>query len=87
MHRANSDVFSGNYNKFFSFLLTRYARVIVLDSDGFALSSLDHLFLLKFPPGVRIAAPQAYWLKGEGVTIGTPDDCPGKPLVKVSQWN
>ena len=76
--------FPGNYNKFYSFLLTGYARVIVLDSDGFALSNLDHLFLLRFPSGVRIAAPQAYWLMGDGVTVGTEDNCPGKvPLVKV----
>ena len=74
----------GNYNKFFSFLLTGYARVIVLDSDGFALSTLDHLFLLRFPPGVRIAAPQAYWLRGDGIAMGTQDNCPGKPFVKVN---
>jgi alpha-N-acetylglucosamine transferase len=70
---------SGNYIKLFSFLLIEYTRVIEFDSDGFAFASLDHLFLLRFPHGVHIASPQAYWLDddADGVTIGTADNCPG----------
>ncbi len=70
------NLFAGSYNKFFSFLLTDYTRVVAFDSDGFAFADLDHLFLLRMPPGVRVAAPQAYWLRGDGVVVGDVDNCP-----------
>ena len=74
-------VFNGyyqkTYQKFHSFLLTDYERVILMDADGFVLQNLDHLFLLQFPEGTHIAAPQGYWFENEGVGIREPDACPG----------
>ena len=40
--------------------------MIVLDADGVPLRSLDHLFLLRFPRGIHLAAPQGYWLDNYG---------------------
>lgn len=63
---VNNPYYKGSLQKFYSFLLTDYARVIVLDADGLPLRSLDHLFLLTFPRGIHLAAPQGYWLDNFG---------------------
>ena len=44
--------------KFYSFLLTEYSRVIYMDSDGFAVSDLSHLFTADLPKEAELAAPQ-----------------------------
>ena len=71
--------YRATYQKFHAFLLTDFARVVVMDADGFPLKNLDHLFFVKFPPGVKVAAPQAYWFSNKGVyNRGEVDSCPGK---------
>ena len=62
--------YRATYQKFHSFLLTEYERVVVMDADGFAVRSLDDLFLVRMGEGARLAAPQGYWFKREGVTTG-----------------
>ncbi|XP_059091685.1 uncharacterized protein LOC131887172 [Tigriopus californicus] len=68
--------------KFHIFLLN-YTRVISMDADGVALNNMDHLFLLKLPQGVRMAAPQGYWFNNEGFITGDDDTCKGVnfPLI------
>lgn len=44
-----------------------YDRVIYMDADGMPTQDLDHLFLIEFPDGISIAAPQAYWFKENGI--------------------
>ena len=31
------------------------------------IQDLDHLFLIEFPVGISIAAPQAYWFRDNGL--------------------
>ena len=43
-----------------------------MDSDGFAMKNLDHLFYIDMGydhngNGVQIAAPQGYWFKDNGL--------------------
>lgn len=38
-----------------------------MDSDGFALRNLDHLFYLEMINDVQIAAPQGYWFRDYGL--------------------
>ena len=59
-----------------------YARVIHMDADGFPLKSLDHLFLLRMAEGTRVAAPQGYWFKKQGVGVGWQRGCLGKMAHK-----
>ena len=74
--------FRATYEKFHSFLLTEYTRVIHMDADGFPLKSLDHLFLLRMAEGTRVAAPQGYWFKKQGVGVGWQRGCLGKMAHK-----
>ena len=68
-HYLKSDgYYQASYQKFYSFLLTEYDRVIMMDADGVPLKNLDHLFHIKFPGNVQIAAPQGYWFKYQGLT-------------------
>ena len=62
-----SDYYKSCYNKFLSFLLFDYDRVVYMDADGLPLRSMDNLFHIQFPPGVEMAAPQAYWLNNNGI--------------------
>ncbi len=56
------------YQKCLAFLLTDYNRVISMDSDGFPMQDLDHLFFLAdLTPEMPIAAPQGYWFDNEGL--------------------
>lgn len=59
--------YRGALEKFNTFLLTNYDRVIVMDSDGLAFHNIDHLFGMSFPDGVHIAAPQGYWFEKQGI--------------------
>ncbi len=34
-----------------------------MDSNGFTLKSLDHLFIIQMPEGIRIAAWPGYWFE------------------------
>ncbi|KAF1990484.1 glycosyltransferase family 8 protein [Aulographum hederae CBS 113979] len=47
------------FTKFLVFNQTDYARVLVLDSDGTVLQSMDELFVL---PAAPVAMPRAYWI-------------------------
>ena len=58
-----SGYYQGAYQKFFSFNLTEYERVIITDADGIILKNLDHLFLLDVPKNILLAAPQGYWFE------------------------
>ena len=69
--------YRATYQKFRAFLLTEYDRVVVMDADGFALKNLDHLFLLKFPGEVKLAAPQQYWAEDFGVRLAWQAGCKG----------
>ena len=75
--------YQGVYQKFFSFILTEYERVIITDADGLILKNLDHLFLLELPKNVSLAAPQGYWFENNGVTDKNKDAC-GKFGGKLS---
>ena len=54
------DYYRGCYEKLNVFRMTEYDRVIVMDSDGMAVSNMDHLFLLKMPAGLQVGLVQAY---------------------------
>jgi alpha-N-acetylglucosamine transferase len=71
------DYYKGCYEKLYVFKLVEYTRVIIMDSDGIAVNDLDHLFWLKMPKGIQIAAPQGYWFKKEGVG-NAKEECLGK---------
>eukprot|EP00095_Tigriopus_kingsejongensis_P011607 snap_masked-scaffold859_size87536-processed-gene-0.0 protein:Tk11607 transcript:snap_masked-scaffold859_size87536-processed-gene-0.0-mRNA-1 annotation:"hypothetical protein DFA_03248" len=75
-HIANA-YYRTSLQKFYAFQLIQYSRVVAMDADGVALNNLDHLFLLKFPENVSIAAPQGYWFQNEGVFAGNGDNCKG----------
>ena len=51
---VTDDYYRGCYEKLNVFKMTEYDRVIVMDSDGMAVSNLDHLFLLKMPAGIQV---------------------------------
>ena len=48
-----------------------------MDSDGLALKSLDHLFTIRMPKGVKIAAPQGYWFENQGF-VSPEKECYGE---------
>ncbi|KAJ3077351.1 hypothetical protein HDU98_000001 [Podochytrium sp. JEL0797] len=52
--------------KIYVFTLTQYDRVVVMDSDGFPLRNLDHLF--DTPMGTPVAGAQMYWGNKEWFT-------------------
>jgi alpha-N-acetylglucosamine transferase len=66
MYFLKDHYYRGALEKFNTFLLTDYDRVIVMDSDGLVFHNIDHLFGISFPEGVQIAAPQGYWFEKEG---------------------
>ena len=74
---SKNSYYQACYQRFYTFLLTEYDRVISMDADGIAVKSLDHLFHAAFPPGISIAAPQGYWFENQGLTVGNKDSCPG----------
>lgn len=57
-----------------------------MDSDGLPLQSMDHLFTIKMPTGVRIAAPQGYWFENQGFV--SPDrECHGEgPRIRKENF-
>lgn len=59
--RVEDSYYEHSYQKFYSFLLFEYERVLFMDADGVPMRDLDHLFLLPLPPNVHLAAPQGYW--------------------------
>ena len=83
---VSNPYYKGSLQKFYSFLLTEYLRVIVLDADGVPLRSLDHLFLLRLPYGVHLAAPQGYWLDDYGFVHkdNSGSLCPRTAYVQVT---
>ncbi len=84
------DYYRGSLHKFLAFLLhDAYDRVVVMDADGVAINHLDRLFTVRMPPGVAVAAPQAYWVEGYGSKMWDPDHCPGKysTTCRCSVWS
>jgi len=65
IHSKGNGYYADVLTKMYIFNMTRYRRVIFLDSDMLVLKNLDHLFDL---PRVDIAAPRAYWLAQPSVT-------------------
>ncbi|TRY74954.1 hypothetical protein TCAL_08660 [Tigriopus californicus] len=76
--------YKATYQKFQAFKLIEYARAIFLDADGIPLKTLDHLFQIRLPSNITIAAPQAYWFKNNGILPGSPQLCPGVRHVTVT---
>lgn len=76
--------YKATYQKFHAFKLIDYTRVIFLDADGIPLNSMDHLFQIRLPPNITIAAPQAYWFKANGISSGSLQLCPGIKHVTVT---
>ena len=60
--QLTDDYYRGCYQKLNVFRMTEYDRVIVMDSDGMAVSNMDHLFLLKMPAGIQVGLIRCYFL-------------------------
>ncbi|TRY70741.1 hypothetical protein TCAL_12816 [Tigriopus californicus] len=82
--KGKSTFYKPTYQKFHAFQLIKYDRLILMDSDGFTMHQLDHLFQLEFPPGIQLAAPQGYWFRDKGVVIGSDPKCRGETVVAVT---
>lgn len=53
----NDKYYKKCYQKFQSFLLIEYQRIIYMDSDGFPLQNLDHLFFFPMVKGKGLKLP------------------------------